>query len=476
MSDAGALPTHAPAGIGFADADPDLGSIQGRITVHKAADESDVTSYAVYYGVSATQKLYFTPIFVAPATGSDVSYPLDVAPPPSGATSLIAFARNAVGEMTTGVATAFHDNVPAAVDISAGQGSGSGAFPAIAIDAANDKVLVVTNDGSNSGKPTLLRCSIDGTSCTQADISAGQGLNRGQLPSIAVDAANGKLLVVTEDASNSDKPSLFRCNLDGTSCTWIDISAGQGSTSGYNSTIAIDAANGKLLVVTDDGNNSEKPSLFRCNLDGTSCTWTDISAGQGSFSGHTPAIAIDAANGKLVVAAQNGSASGKPGLFRCNLDGTSCTWTDISTGRGTNSGFNPAIAIDATNGKILVVTEDFSNSGKPSLFRCNLDGTSCTWTDISAGQGTDSGAYPAIAIDTANSKLLVVTENDASSSTPSLFRSNLDGTDCAWTDLSAGQGASSGLLPAIAGSADGHFFVAAQNTANADKPELYLLK
>jgi hypothetical protein len=65
--------------------------------------------------------------------------------------------------------------------------------------------------------------------------------------------------------------------------------------------------------------------------------------------------------------------------------------------------------IDAAGGKLLVATQNSAKAEKPALFRCNLDGTGCTYRDISAGQGRESGRSPVALIDTANRKLLVVT-------------------------------------------------------------------
>lgn len=130
----------------------------------------------------------------------------------------------------------------------------------------------------------------------------------------------------------------------------------------------MDHINGKLLVVTSNGANNSKPSLFRCSLDGTSCSHTDISSGQGTSSGFNPNATIDHYNEKLMVVTQNAANNNKPSLFRCNLDGTNCSHTDISVGQGTNSGYMPSPVMDHINGKLLVVTQNIANSGKPSIF------------------------------------------------------------------------------------------------------------
>lgn len=285
---------------------------------------------------------------------------------------------------------------------------------------------VVASSALGSSEVSLLEASALTTSTppgtnstgTHLDLSTGQGANSGEYPITMINPVNRELIVVTR---NSAKPNLFRCNLAGTSCTHTDISAGQGNFSGNNPSAVIDPLNGKLLVVTANGANSTKPSLFRCNLDGTACTHTDISANQGDFSGATPRAVINPVNGKLIVVTQNYANFNKPSFFSCSLDGTACTHTDISAGQGNESGHLPNAMVDFVNGKILVVSGNGANSYKLSLFRCSLDGTACTHKDLSANQGDYSGRRPNAVIDPVNGKILVVTGNIANSGKPSLF-------------------------------------------------------
>jgi hypothetical protein len=287
-------------------------------------------------------------------------------------------------------------------------------------------------------QPGLYRCNLDGTACTYADISAGQGLCSGEYPSAVIDSANAKILVVTQNGGpGGHKPALFRCNLDGTACSYTDISAGQPADSGYSPSALLDSSSAKLLVVTQNGAAGNKPALFRCNLDGTACSYADISAGQAAECGLTPSAAIDSADAKLLVVTKNGANSNRPALFRCNLDGTACSYADISAGQGPESGWDPSVLTDPANGKLLVIAHNDNNVFKPALFRCNLDGTACSYTDISAGQPPEAGGKASTVIDSANAKLLVaIADNVIYQPNPYLFRCNLDGSECTYTDMS----------------------------------------
>lgn len=262
-------------------------------------------------------------------------------------------------------------------DISATQGANAvfGNIEA-AIDLTNSKLLAVSNNQSQASKPWLFRCDADGSNCSDHDLSATQGANSGAGPSFVVDGSNNKLLIVTVNISQSNKPWLYRCDLDGTNCTDHDISASQGNNSAANIAIGIDSANNKLLVVTNNTSQSSKPWLFRCDLDGSNCTDHDISATQGNNSVTIASLAIDSANSKLLVTTTTGVGSGPLWLYRCNLDGSSCTDHNISGGLFGSHSKNGLI-IDTTNNKLLALNSYLAPNGSV-VHRCDLDGTNCT--------------------------------------------------------------------------------------------------
>jgi hypothetical protein len=356
-------------------------------------------------------------------------------------------------------------------DISAGRGPASGRTPFSLLDEASSSLLVVTDDGSHGLRPGLFRCALDGSGCVVKDISAGEGEQSGFDPVAVIDRAAGKLLTVAENVARDGKPWLFRCELDGTGCTASDLSAGQGPKSGLSPSIVVDAEGGKLLVVTRNDDNGGRSALFRCELDGSSCQYVDISAGQGPSSGWSPSAAIDPIQHKLLVAARNAgdvtnpdgtkTVADMPVLLRCELDGSGCEVHDISAGQGFGCGISPVLLIDAQSQKLLVVTQNFDVAlagdqfGKLALFRCDLDGTGCVFADIAAGQGAESGQTPSALIDPTRGELVVATWDleHASFPThfgdPALYRCALDGTGCSYRDLSPGIPREFGYTPVL---------------------------
>jgi len=105
------VPENAPVGIAFTDSDIDGGELGGTVTITKATDESDVTHYVLYWGSDSSTKLSGqSAVDTIAKTGADVSHIISASTAiPANATHLIAFTKNAGGEMATGVNVAIGD-------------------------------------------------------------------------------------------------------------------------------------------------------------------------------------------------------------------------------------------------------------------------------------------------------------------------------------------------------------------------------
>jgi hypothetical protein len=189
----------------------------------------------------------------------------------------------------------------------------------VGFDAANPNarpVLVVDASGAfivwpTTGGVLASHCKIDGTGCAFVDIGAKSGIPSARDPRAAFDAANQKLLVVVRNAGDSDKPYLIRCSTDLASCTSVDISAGQGA--GKLPAIAVDAKNGKVLVVTS---HAGEALLLSCALDGTACFALPMKPSAHDVG--AASLAIDEV-GQRLFAAWNEDAGSKMVLFHVGL-------------------------------------------------------------------------------------------------------------------------------------------------------------
>lgn len=320
-------------------------------------------------------------------------------------------------------------------------GSPTFSGPSPLMDTVNDKLLVVASTSAPESvppmAPRLLRCAPDGTNCEVIDISAGNGFLGGAAPNAVIDHVNQKLLTFAMNYGLLYRPWLYRCDLDGTDCQSIDLSLGRPE-SGFGAQGLLDTANAKILAVAWERLNENGAVLFRCELDGTNCAYSDLSAGQGEGSGYDATALIDSASGKLLVVTRNVANGERPSLFRCNLDGSGCTHTDISAGQGA-IGVSPNALIDSRSAKLLVVATNSESGDGLSLFRCELDGTGCTHRDLTLGERPGMGRNLAAVIDEERGQLFVATlSGDWEIGYQNhLFRCGLDGTGCTLTDLSS---------------------------------------
>jgi hypothetical protein len=484
--DSGAATPATPVAITFVDEDPREGFVEGTASVTRALDETKIDRYRIAWTDDAGNLLAIA--VEVPKTAAAITLTLPPSTPvPAGAARIAA--QGMMGSVESTSVWTKGDNYPRLFDIGGNAGMDVLQGPQIAVDPFANKVLAVGTDWS--GRPSLRRCNLDGTSCTAALIDVGRGRNSGWFPSVAVDRTSRKLLVVTvdkPDEPSGQRPSLFRCDLDGTNCVYADVSAGRGAHSGGNPFVLLDDANGKLLVFTEDMSTLATISLFRCERDGTGCARVQISPppSQTNPVSSMPNAVIDSSNAKLLVVANRG---GKLWLYRCALDGTSCVDSDISAGRPKAAAW-PRAAIDASNGKLLVVTADSSSAPsapKTALYRCELDGTACTYREIAGpmptvrprllvahgelfvvadishiarctldgasctmldlSQSRLDGVDPDPAMSPGGDMLMLVGQNGGSHLQPMLFRYALDGSLSARADVSAGPGSGFGYRP-----------------------------
>jgi hypothetical protein len=179
----------------------------------------------------------------------------------------------------------------------------AGGPPSLVLDETPDPGIAYAAY-AKADKATLARCTLSGAppgvaACAELDVSSSETISN-HPPQVLLDKKNQKVLVVAQ-SSELGKPALYRCNLDGMACSKHDISAGQGQNSGHLARATIDTVHDKLLVVTKNEPAGNKLSLFRCNLDGTACIHVDISAGQ--VLGAANAVSPVFSGTKLFVAA-----------------------------------------------------------------------------------------------------------------------------------------------------------------------------
>lgn len=303
-----------------------------------------------------------------------------------------------------------------AFDISAGKGNQAGLSPDLRIHPYRNTLYMAAQLTSTGLRvPSNYSANSDGSNAIYRDLSIGNNTSASsfQVPNLILDFEKNKFIQSANNISLSQKPVQFHCNFDESSCIYQDVSAGQPTVTGVTPFGLLDPFTGNSITITRNGNTGINTlSMFHCENDG-----------------------------KLLIVVRNNSVTGlsRPYLYKCELDGSNCSFTEISAGQGANAGNLPFITVDLINSKILTFTSNaVSSANKVSLFRCDLSGLNCVHYDLSTmtGQANDSGNSPTAILDPVNNKMLVYAQNSNTLGL-SLYRCNLDVSNCTHTNLSA---------------------------------------
>jgi hypothetical protein len=228
-------------------------------------------------------------------------------------------------------------------------------------DDESSKMLYVGND--RGARPAMRRCNHDGTGCTAHFLDGGRGAFSGSATDAVIDHAGKKLVVaVIEGEWNSERVGLYRCGLDGAGCTHVDITG--SAPGGHGARLVVDEPRGKLYATSCAG----RPVVRACNVDGTGCTSATLDG-----SCVTSSIALDATNEKVLLVTKDASNDAIV-LHRCARDLSECLTSDLGPG----SYFGAGVAVDDASGR-LFVTEGVGGEGAASvvLTRCTVEGREC---------------------------------------------------------------------------------------------------
>jgi hypothetical protein len=226
--------------------------------------------------------------------------------------------------------------------------------------------------------------------------SLGEGWNTRF--SVAIDPSDNKPVVVFVDMANNHKAQVMKWSAD---TTWTDLGY-PSSLLADHPCLVIDPSDNKPIVVFQEDNGPDNPTRVMKWSVGT--TWTDLGFPSGA-TGNTlgywrhPAITIDPSDNKPIVVFVDSDNNYRPQVKKWD---TGTTWTDLGF-PSTGAGEYPAIAVDPSDNKPVVAYVDNDNGGKVRVMKWS-SGT--TWIDLGFAS-TGDASQTAIAIDPSDSKPIV---------------------------------------------------------------------
>ena len=239
------------------------------------------------------------------------------------------------------------------------------------------------------------------------------------------------------------------------------IEYGLGRSISTSTPISINPDTGRVYVaVVSSQSLSRYPVLYICNGNGKTCTRSLMNGG--NYENYQAAlwfsmgVSRDASAVFGASIAEVSSTLGGPiRTYRCTLAGTECdVHSPLSLAGVASTRFaSPTWRIDPVNSQfILVATNLGSGAGRDAwAFFCDFAFSACSAVDVSGGRtGSSSegpGIGPSVYVDTAASKLWIMTTDTLADVVVVTLCDLVDGSSCVATPLSSSSGFSSmGLM------------------------------
>ena len=304
----------------------------------------------------------------------------------------------------------------------------------IVYDSDNDKVVILYRDSGSSNYSKAIVGTVSGTSISFGSAVEFGGNTYTDIPIRAVfDSSNNKVVVVYQDANNSNYGTARVGTVSGTSISFGSAVVFESASVGNTVSAAFDSTNNKVVIAYSDSGNSSYGTAIVGTVSGTSISFgspTVFESDAITFS----SAAFDSTNDKVIIAYRDTGNSDYGTAVVGTVSGTSISFgspTVFESGRSDSI----SVAYDSTNDKVVISYKDNPNNGYGTVIRGSVSGTSISF-DTPIVFHSDSTEWTSIAYDSGNSKLVVAyrdNENELGEATvidsTTLISTNLTSTN-----------------------------------------------
>ena len=237
--------------------------------------------------------------------------------------------------------------------------SATTSYTSATYDSTNGKVVISYRDHGNSGRGTSIVGTVSGTS-----ISFGTAVVINSAPGVShigstYDSTNNKVVIAYRDEDNSNYGRAVVGTVSGTSISFGSPVTFESALSGYNSA-TYDSANGKVVIAYQDGGNSSYGTAIVGTVSGTSISFGTAVVFESAESQDISAT-YDSTNGKVVIAYRDEGNSNYGTAIVGTVSGTSISFGSPVIFESANSRWIGA-TFDSVNGKVVISYKDVGNS------------------------------------------------------------------------------------------------------------------
>jgi hypothetical protein len=261
--------------------------------------------------------------------------------------------------------------------------------------------------------------------------------------SSAFDSLNNKVVIAYRNQDDSEHGYAVVGTVSDTSISFGTPVKFNAGNSEYIS-IVYDANAQKVVICYTDASNSDYGTAIVGTVSGTSISFGTEVVFVSSTARFVSAV-YDSNSNKVVIAYVNSSYWGK--AIVGTVSGTSISF-GAENGYQSSRVDHPTVGFDSTNNKAVIMFSDDGNGNYLTGIVATVSGTGISFgSKVSSGFATyENNSSIDIAFDSANGKIVVVTQSDASPNKPTALVATVSGTSLSFgspvtinTNLTTGQ-------------------------------------
>jgi len=268
---------------------------------------------------------------------------------------------------------------------------------AVAIDSANNIIVVGYTKSVGAGGSDVLIAKYNSAGALQWDRTlGGTGSDTGR--AVAIDSANNIIVVGYTDSDGAGGSDVLIAKYNSAGALQWDRTLG-GTGSDFGNAVAIDSADNIIVTGQTDSDGAGGNDVLIAKYNSAGSLQWDRTLG-GTISDIGNAVAIDSANNIIVVGRTNSDGAGGSDVLIAKYNSAGALQWDRTLG-GTGSDIGNAVAIDSANNIIVVGYTNSDGAGGYDLLIAKYNSAGALqWDRTLGGTGNDRGN--AVAIDSAN--------------------------------------------------------------------------
>jgi hypothetical protein len=214
---------------------------------------------------------------------------------------------------------------------------------------------------------------------------------------MAYDSARGRVVLFGGQSGSGYAGDTWE--YDGATATWTQITTTGGPSGRLSPAMVYDSARGRIVLFGGD-NNTTTFLGDTWEYDGAASTWKQVTTTGSPPARQSHAMIYDSARHRVVLF--GGAASSGALGDTWEYDGTTATWTMITTSGGPAPREYHAMAYDSARARVVLF------GGLPALADAwEYDGSTATWTQIAPTRGPPGRQRHAMVYDSARARVVL---------------------------------------------------------------------